>query len=119
MSDHVYWIIEAEVNDGKLDELKSLMAEMSDATFSDEPGALNYEWSLSEDEKVVHIFERYTDSAATMIHMANFGAKFGARFMGALKPTKCTLYGAPDDQVRKAMKPMGAILMTSAAGFSR
>ncbi|MEH6401753.1 MAG: antibiotic biosynthesis monooxygenase [Sneathiella sp.] len=119
MSDHVYWIIEAEVNDGKVDELKSLMAEMSDATFSDEPGALNYEWSLSEDEKVVHIFERYIDSAATMIHMGNFGAKFAARFMGVLKPTKCTLYGAPDEKVRKAMSPMGAVLMTSAAGFSR
>lgn len=119
MSDFVYWIIEAEVNDGKLDELKSLMTEMSDATFSDESGALNYEWSLSEDNKTVHIFERYVDSAATMIHMGNFGAKFAGRFMGAVKPAKCTLYGAPDDNVLKAMKPMGAVLMTSAAGFSR
>ncbi len=119
MSNHVYWIIEAEVKDGKLDELKSLMEEMSEATKADEPGALNYEWSLSEDDKICHIFERYSDSDATMVHMGNFGSKFAGRFMGVLKPTACTLYGDPDERVQKAMKPMGYVPMKSAAGFSR
>ncbi len=119
MSEHVYWIIEAEVNDGKLQELKDLMVEMSQATKDDEPGALNYEWSLSADEKTCHIFERYTDSAATMVHMGNFGSKFAKRFMGVLKPFRCTLYGNPSEQVCKAMAPLGAVQMSSAAGFSR
>ena len=119
MSDHVYWIIEADVVDGKLGELKSLMVEMSDATKADEPGALNYEWSLSEDEKRCHIFERYADNAATMVHMGNFGSKFAKRFMGVLKPTRTVLYGNPDDKVKKAMAPLGSVVMTSAAGFSR
>ncbi|MBO6826069.1 MAG: antibiotic biosynthesis monooxygenase [Sneathiella sp.] len=119
MSNHVYWIIEANVRDGKLDELKALMAEMSEATKADEPGALNYEWSLSEDETICHIFERYEDSDATMVHMGNFGSKFAGRFMGVLKPFRCTLYGAPDERVCNAMKPMGYVAMSSAAGFSR
>ena len=119
MSDHVYWIIEANVQDGKLEELKSLMQEMSEATKADEPGALNYEWSLSEDGTVCHIFERYADSAATMVHMGNFGKKFAGRFMGALKPFRCTLYGNPDEKVCAAMKPMGYVAMKPAAGFSR
>lgn len=119
MSDHVYWIIEANVQDGKLDELKALMQEMSEATMANEPGALNYEWSLNEDETVCHIFERYADSDATMIHMGNFGKNFAARFMGVLKPFKTTLYGSPNEKVCAAMKPMGYVAMTSAAGFSR
>ncbi|WP_169542955.1 putative quinol monooxygenase [Sneathiella aquimaris] len=119
MSDHVYWIIEANVRDGKLQELKTLMQEMSSATMEDEPGALNYEWSLSEDETICHIFERYASSDAAMIHMGNFGSKFAKQFMGVLKPFRCTLYGEPSDAVCDAMKPMGYVAMKSAAGFSR
>ncbi len=119
MSKHVYWIIEADVISGKLDELKSLMVEMSDATQADEPGALNYEWSLSSDGTECHIFERYLDNDATMVHMGNFGSKFAKRFMGVLAPKRCVLYGSPDERVQKALKPLGAVLMTSAAGFSR
>ncbi|WP_025899255.1 putative quinol monooxygenase [Sneathiella glossodoripedis] len=119
MSDHVYWIIEADIVPGKLDELKSLMQEMSAATEADEPGALNYEWSLSADETECHIFERYQDSDATMVHMGNFGSKFAKQFMSVLKPKRCRLYGAPDERVQKAMKPLGAVYLASAAGFSR
>ena len=119
MSDHVYWIIEANVVEGKLDELKSLMAEMSDATKADEPGALNYEWSLSADGSECHILERYADSDAAMVHMGNFGSKFAKRFMSVLAPTRCRLYGKPNEAVQKAMKPLGAVYLCAAAGFSR
>jgi len=119
MSEHVYWILEAEVVDGKLDELKALMAEMSEATLQDEPGALNYEWSFSDDNTICHVFERYADSAATLVHMGNFGSKFARKFMGVLKPVKCTLYGNPDEKVLKALKPMGYVAMKPVAGFSR
>jgi len=119
MSEHVYWIIEANIVEEKLAELKELMGTMSAATKSDEPGALNYEWSLSADETVCHIFERYVDSDATMVHMKNFGSKFAKHFMSVLKPKSCILYGSPDERVQKAMAPMGAVLMTPASGFSR
>lgn len=119
MSEHVYWIIEAQVSDGKLDELKELMVDMSNSTKENEPGALNYEWSLSDDEQTCHILERYENSDAAMVHMGNFGSKFAKRFMGVLKPTRCTLYGNPNESVCKAMAPMGYVKMTSVAGFSR
>jgi len=119
MSEHVYWILETEVNDGKLQDLKELMVEMSEATKADEPGALNYEWSLSADEKTCHIFERYENSDATMVHMGNFGSKFAKRLMSIVKPTGCTIYGNPDERVLKAMAPLGTVQLASVAGFSR
>lgn len=119
MSEYVYWIIEADVREGKLQQLKEIMVEMSEATMAEEPGTLNYEWSLSEDEKTCHIFERYKDSDATMIHMGNFGSKFAKRFMEIVKPGKFVLYGNPNEQVLKTLAPMGAVQFSSAAGFSR
>lgn len=119
MSGHVYWMLETSVKDGKAEDLKSLMAEMIEATRNDEPGALDYEWSLSADEKTLHIFERYADAAATMVHLKNFGANFAGRFMQCLAPTGFKLYGNHDQAVRDAVAPMGAVVMNPVGGFSR
>jgi hypothetical protein len=54
-----------------------------------------------------------------MVHMQQFGKNFASRFMGVLKPNRCVLYGAPDDAVLAALKPMGYVRMIPAAGFSR
>lgn len=119
MSEHVDWMLELAVTDGKLDDFKALMTEMVDATRANEPGALIYEWSVSDDGSRVHIYERYADSAATMTHLATFGAKFAERFMSMAKPTKLVVYGTPNDTVRKALDRMGAVYMAPIGGFAR
>lgn len=119
MTDHVYWILELDINDGQTENFKTLMAEMIAATKQDEPGALDYQWSVTPDGKTVHILEKYEDSAATLVHMGNFGSKFAGRFMKVFTPKKFTLYGAPNADVMAALGPMGPVTMSSAGGFTR
>ncbi|MZR32126.1 putative quinol monooxygenase [Sneathiella litorea] len=119
MSGHVYWIFELEIKDGKHEDFEKLMHEMVAATKADEPGALNYEWSVSEDNKTCHILERFESSDATLIHMGNFGSKFAARFMSVLTPQKVTVYGDPSEKVLKGLSQLGAVRMPSIGGFSR
>lgn len=119
MTGHVYWMFNLEIKDGEYETFEALMKEMVAATEANEPGALNYEWSVSEDRKTCHILERYVDSAATMVHMANFGKNFGRRFMAVLKPRTVTLYGNPSEEVVKALSAMSPIVMTPVGGFSR
>lgn len=119
MSNHVDWMLELAVADGKLDEFKTLIAEMVAATKADEPGALIYEYSVSADGGTVHIYERYADSAATLVHLGNFGKKFAPRFLSLAKPTRLTVYGNPDAAVRKALDSMGAVYMAPVDGFAR
>ena len=119
MSEHVYWILELDLQTGKEEEFRALMEEMVTATRANEPGALNYEWSTSDDGRVCHIFERYADSAATMQHLANFGEKFAARFMEILSPTQFTVYGSPNQQVKDALATFGVAIMQQVGGFSR
>ena len=116
MSDNVYWILEAKINN--LDDLTTLMHEMVESTQA-ETGALNYEWHVSEDKTICHIYERYADSAATMVHLGNFGAKFAGRFMAALEVTRFVVYGSPDEQVVNALSPMGVLFMPPFGGFVR
>ncbi len=119
MSDHVYWVLELVVKSGEADNFKALMNEMVETTRANEPDTLNYEWTLSADGATCHIYERYADSAATMTHLASFGANFADRFLAAVEPTRFTVYGNPSAEVREALGAFGAAYMTPAAGFAR
>lgn len=119
MNEHVYWLLELDLQAGKEKEFHALMEEMVIATRANEPGALNYQWSTSEDGRVCHIFEHYADSAATIQHLANFSEKFAARFMEILSPKKFTVYGSPSQQVKDALAAFGVVIMQPVGGFSR
>lgn len=119
MSTHVFWNLECAVKEGQLDNLKALMAEMVDATQANEPGAWNYEWSISEDRQKLHLFERYADSDAVVLHMSNFGTHFAGRFLAMSDIKRFTVYGRPNEQARKVLGKAGAQFMSPLGGFSR
>lgn len=119
MNSHVCWMLEMQVREGREDDLRALMAEMAAATETNEPGTLDYEWSLSADGRQCHLWERYADSAAAMAHAATFGSRYAARFFDVLAPVRLVLYGSPSDEVRAALAPFSAFVMEPAAGFSR
>ena len=119
MSDTVHWLLALNIKEGELDNFRALVTEMVDATKANEPGTLNYEWFVSDDEKTCHIYERYADSAATMAHLATFGQDFAERFMAVLEPVQFVVYGNPNDEVRAALVAFGAVHMSQFAGFAR
>ena len=83
MSDTVSWVLEMAIKPGELDNFKALMEEMVEATQSTQPDTTIYEWFYSDDGSACHVYERYSDSAATMIHLQSFGENFAERFLGA------------------------------------
>jgi quinol monooxygenase YgiN len=119
MTENVYWVLELAINPGRLEDLKTLMAAMVEATQRNEVGALNYEWTISDDQKVCHLYERYQDSAAAMTHLESFGANFAARFMEVVKPTRLVVYGTPSAQVKDALAGFSPVYMAPFGGFSR
>ena len=119
MSDNIYWILEIEIKEGELDNFKALMNEMVEATQTNEPNTLNYEWCISEDSKNCHIYERYLDSSATMLHLGSFGENFAERFMGIVQVKRFIVYGKPDDEVKNALAGFGTKFMTPIGGFVR
>ncbi|MEM7119559.1 MAG: antibiotic biosynthesis monooxygenase [Chloroflexota bacterium] len=119
MNDNIFWLLELSVKAGEMENVKSLMNEMVAATLADEPGALNYEWFVNEADNTVHIYEHYADSDAVMVHLGNFGAKFGGRFMAAMMPTRLTVYGKPSEEATEALAGLGAVFHPPTAGFAR
>ena len=119
MSDNIYWVLEVAVKSGEADNVTALMNEMIEATRANEPDTLNYEWTLSDDGATYHLYERYADSAAALVHLGSFGANFADRFLAALEPTGFTVYGNPSAELREALTAFGPVYMTPAAGFAR
>jgi quinol monooxygenase YgiN len=119
MSHHVAWMLHMTVAPGRQAELQALMEEMVAATIANEPGTLEYEWSLSADGSECHLWERYADSEAALIHMGTFGATYAERFFSLLTPTAFHLYGAPNAEVREGLAAVGAVVMKPVGGFHR
>ena len=83
-----------------------------------EPGTLDYEWNLSEDETVCHIFERYKNVEAVLTHVRSFGL-FAERFMQSCRPTRFHVYGPANDEVKAALADLHPVYFSPLGGFSR
>jgi quinol monooxygenase YgiN len=118
MANEVSWLLEVAVKPGALDSFKVLMKEMVEST-SNEPGTLSYEWFITDDGKAVHIYERYADSSATLIHLGHFGEKFAGRFLGAVDPTRLTVFGRPNDAVKSGLAAFKPMYLAPFGGFAR
>ncbi len=118
MTDHVSWVFEVAVKPGKIDALRTLMEEMVESTRA-EPGAVAYEWFVSDDESVVILYERYADSAAVLAHSDAFHAKFAARFLDLVEPARFTVLGAPSDEAKATLSVPGRVFLQPLAGFAK
>ncbi len=119
MKNEIFWILELEFDNGGESEFHVLMTDMVSAVHQNEQGTLNYEWNVSADGKLCHIYERYADSAAVLAHLANFGEQFAERFLAILRPVRFVVYGSPSDAVKEALAAFHPMYMRTVDGFSR
>lgn len=118
-SAHVSWMFELTIKDGRDADFRVMAAEMSDATITNEAGTLDYEWYVSDDGRELHLFERYENAEAALIHMGTFGKRFAGRFFDILAPKRITIYGAADERISGGMKDLTPQVIRRHAGFSR
>lgn len=103
----VSWWVELAVKAGRLEDFRELTGEMVAAARSEE-GVLSYQRFISADGRVVHIYERYADSAAARAHLQRFAEAFGGRFSGMVGRTRFTVYGHPSEELRAILNAFGA-----------
>lgn len=118
MSGTLSWNLQLSVREGRLGDVRALMAEMVASTMN-EPGALGYEWFVTQDGATCHICERYADSSAALAHLGTFGATFADRFLACLQPTSFTVYGEPSAEAKAALDGLGAAYLGPLGGFHR
>jgi quinol monooxygenase YgiN len=116
-SDQIYWVITFTVD--QMDKFKPIVERLVAAT-EKEPGTLEYEYAVGDDQKTVDIFERYTNSHAAVVHVTeNFGPNFSKEFMAVAKPVRFVVYGVPTDELKKTLADFRPIYMTPFNGFTK
>ena len=85
-----------------------------------EPGTLEYEYAVGDDQKTVDVFERYTNSHAAVVHVTeNFGPNFSKDFLAVAKPGRFVVYGVPTDELKKTLADFKPVYMTPFDGFTK
>jgi quinol monooxygenase YgiN len=118
MEGQVSWLLESTVKSGQLDTFKALMEEMVAGT-STEQQTRNYEWYISDDGTIVHLYEKYADSDAMIAHVNGFLEKWAARFTACIDVTRFTVYGDPSEEARELLAGFGPTYLGPWGGFAR
>jgi quinol monooxygenase YgiN len=112
----VYWVVALKVHPGAETAFQAAREKLVAST-KEEPGALNYEWSVSEDG-LCHIYERYADAAAAKLHLAR-SRELVAKMVESAARVSFTLYGAPDEELKQMLASRGALVLKAVGGFGR
>jgi quinol monooxygenase YgiN len=118
-SSEVYWVVTLTVLPENMDKFKQVVAGLVAAT-KQEPGTLEYEYTVGSDGTTVDIVERYVDSDAAIHHVVdNFSAHFSKDFLALAKPTRLVVYGTPNDKAKEILAGFNPMYMTPFDGFTR
>src|ERR1700744_1524896 len=113
-SEQGYWGFPVTVD--RMDKFTPLIPKLVAAT-GKEPGALQFEFNIGDDQKTVDIFERYADSKAALIHQSESFAPYSKEFFAVAKLTRWVIYGTPSDEFKKANADFHPIYMRPFDGF--
>jgi len=116
MADHIGWIVEAKIADGKRDEFEAIAKEIV-AEARKEVGTLGYQYFVSDDGDVL-ILERFADSAAADTHV-DLWDRYAERWLAAAPATRMVHLGNVPEAVRARHAELAPKLLKQIQGFTR
>ena len=116
MFDHIGWIVEAKIADGKRDAFKAVVEEIVAETRK-EDGTLNYQYFVSDDGDVL-VLERFADVTSAQTHIDNWDV-FADRWLAAAPATRMVHLGNLPDTLRARHAALAPKLLKPFAGFAR
>lgn len=115
MKNHVTWTVQGQIKEGKYDEFLLIMAQLV-ALAKSEAGTLMYEWTVSEDKRSVHIYERYQDEDAAKVHLAGWD-KSGPLFLSVVDMDKITVFSQLSKEFAQGFAGPSTVFMKPVGGF--
>jgi quinol monooxygenase YgiN len=110
MGGEISWHVELRVKPGQLGNLRTLTGEMVAMTRR-EPGVLSYQRFVSEDGTIIHVYERYADSAAAVAHLEAFAKRFSDRFSAMVERKAFTVFGYPSAELKAVLDRFNAMYL--------
>ncbi|MGA7368945.1 MAG: antibiotic biosynthesis monooxygenase [Nitrososphaeraceae archaeon] len=119
-NNQIHFKIEFIIEEGKTDEYKKLIQDMSRMVEVNEPDTVVYEFYLNDDETKCIVHEGYSDSEAALAHATSTASKSVLpKIFNISKISRFEVYGDPSEKLQKELAGFNAQPYKLFAGFRR
>ena len=118
--DQIHFRAEFTIEEGKIEEYKKLVQDMSRVVEANEPDTINYEFYLNRSETKCIVHETYTNSEAALAHNTGIASQtILPKIFSVSRISKFDVYGNPNEELQKVLASIGAQTYNLFAGFCR
>jgi quinol monooxygenase YgiN len=111
---------EFTIEEGKIEEYKKLIQEMSSVVEASEPDTINYEFYLNRAETKCIVHETYANSEAVLAHNAGIASQtLLPKIFSVSRISRIDVYGNPSEELQKVLTCFRPQTYKLFAGFSR
>lgn len=116
----IHFRAEFMIEEGKIEEYKKLVQEMSRMVEANEPDIMIYQFYLKSETKCI-IHETYVNSEAVLAHTSSIASQtILPKIFSVAKISRFDVYGNPGEEIQKLLLArFGAQTFNLFAGFSR
>jgi quinol monooxygenase YgiN len=119
-NNNVHFRAEVTIEEGKVEEYKKLVQDMSRAVEANEPDTINYQFYLNKAETECIVWETYASSEAVFAHINGVASQtILPKIHSVSKISRLDVYGNPSVELQKALRSIGPQTYNLFAGFSR
>jgi quinol monooxygenase YgiN len=116
----IHFRAEFTIEEGKIEEYKKLIQEMSRAVEANEPDTIDYQFYLNRSETKCIVHETYTNSEAVLAHNAGVASQtILPKIFSVSRISRFEVYGNPTEELQKVLTSFGPQTYNLFAGFSR
>jgi len=119
-SQTIHFRAEFSIEQGKKEEYKKLIKEMSKMVEANELDTINYQFYLNKEETKCIVHETYVNSEAALAHNDGIASRtILPKIFSLAKVSRFEVYGDPSEELKKLLGSFGAQTFSLFAGFSR
>jgi quinol monooxygenase YgiN len=116
----IHFRAEFIIEEGKIEEYKKLVREMSKVVEANEPDTIDYEFYLNRAETKCIVHETYTNSEAVLAHNVGLASQtILPKIFSVSRISRFDVYGNPSEELQKVLTSFGSQAYNLFAGFSR
>jgi quinol monooxygenase YgiN len=112
---------EFTIQEGKIEEYRKLVQDMSRMVEANEPHTINYQFYLNEDDETKCIvYETYSNSEAVFAHMNGVASQtILPKISNVCRMSKFEVYGNPSEELQKVLTSFSPQIYNLFTGFAR
>jgi quinol monooxygenase YgiN len=116
----IHFRAEFTIEEGKIEEYKKLVQDMSRVVEANEPDTINYQFYINREETRCIVLETYANSEAALAHNVGVASQtILPKIFSVSRISRFDVYGNPSEELQKVLTSLGPQTYNLFTGFSR